>query len=125
VPGLTATAPASDGPLGGARNRRAGALANTVVRRWQDHLPLNRLAVIYAHEALGLARCIVCGGRGGTHGPGSAADRREVGAAFAAPYVCTHATGVLVQAKGARTWTGSCPATRAISWPTTKRAGLM
>jgi transposase len=36
-------------------------LADTVVRRWQDHLPLHRLERIYDREGLELARSTVCG----------------------------------------------------------------
>ena len=38
-----------------------GLLADTVVRRWQDHLPLYRLEQIYAREGLELARSTICG----------------------------------------------------------------
>ncbi|MGE3671946.1 MAG: transposase [Polyangiaceae bacterium] len=38
-----------------------GMLADTLVRRWQDHLPLNRLEGIYAREGVQLARSTVCG----------------------------------------------------------------
>ncbi len=33
-----------------------GMLADTIVRRWQDHLPLHRLEGIYARDGLELAR---------------------------------------------------------------------
>jgi transposase len=38
-----------------------GMLADTIVRRWQDHQPLNRLEGIYAREGLDLARSTICG----------------------------------------------------------------
>ena len=76
-----------------------GLLADTIVRRWQDHLPLNRLESIYAREGLELARSTVCG----WHEELAALARPLIDAmwedAFEAPYLCTDATGVLVQAK--------------------------
>ena len=36
-------------------------LADTIVRRWQDHLPLHRLEQVYAREGLPLARSTICG----------------------------------------------------------------
>jgi transposase len=75
-----------------------GMLADTIVKRWQDHLPLNRLEKIYARDGLELARSTVCG----WHGELSALVRPLIGAmwddALSAPYLCTDATGVLVQA---------------------------
>jgi transposase len=78
-----------------------GMLADTIVRRWQDHLPLHRLERIYAREGLELSRQTLCGWH---------LELRELVApvvdamwtdARAAPYLCTDATGVKVQAKGA------------------------
>ena len=51
-----------------------GMLADSIVKRWDDHLPLNRLERVYARDGLRLD-------------------------AFEQPYLCTDATGVLVQAK--------------------------
>ena len=74
-----------------------GLLADTIVRRWQDHLPLHRLERIYGREGLTLPRSTVCGWH---------ADLAELVAplieamwqdALASPYLCTDATGVLVQ----------------------------
>ena len=74
-------------------------LADTVVRRWQDHLPLHRLERIYGREGLELARSTVCG----WHEELSTLVQPLVTAmwkdALASPYLCTDATGVLVQAK--------------------------
>lgn len=76
-----------------------GLLADTIVRRWQDHLPLNRLEKIYAREGLELARSTVCTWH---------TQLTELIAplvlsmwkdALGSPYLCTDATGVLVQAK--------------------------
>ena len=38
-----------------------GLLADTIVKRWQDHLPLHRLEGIYARDGVELARSTVCG----------------------------------------------------------------
>ena len=38
-----------------------GFLADTVVKRWQDHMPLYRLERIYGREGLELARSTICG----------------------------------------------------------------
>jgi transposase len=76
-----------------------GLLANTIVRRWQDHLPLNRLEQVYAREGLELARSTMCG----WHAEAAALARPVVRAmwldALRSPYLCTDATGVLVQAQ--------------------------
>ena len=76
-----------------------GLLADTIVRRWQDHLPLNRLEQVYAREGLELARSTMCG----WHAEAAALARPVVQAmwldASRSSYLCTDATGVLVQAK--------------------------
>ena len=76
-----------------------GLLANTLVRRFQDHLPLYRLENIYAREGLELARSTICT----WHGELAELCRPLYLAmwqdAFLSPYLCTDATGVLVQAK--------------------------
>lgn len=73
-------------------------LAGSIVRRFQDHLPLHRLEDIYEREGLPLARSTICGWH------------QEVAQllvpliiamwqdAMGSPYLCTDATGVLVQA---------------------------
>ena len=75
-----------------------GFLADTIVRRWQDHLPLNRLEKIYAREGLEIARSTMCG----WHAELAALAKPLIDAmwadAFEAPYLCSDATGVLVQA---------------------------
>lgn len=76
-----------------------GLLADTLVRRWQDHLPLNRLEGIYARDGIELARSTVCTWHGALAPlvePLVAAMRADC---FQQPYLCTDATGVLVQAK--------------------------
>lgn len=76
-----------------------GFLADTIVKRWQDHLPLNRLEQVYAREGLELARSTICG----WHMELGELCRPLVEAmladALTLPYLCTDATGVLVQAK--------------------------
>ena len=72
-------------------------LADTIVRRWADHLPLHRLERIYGRDGLELARSTVCG----WHLDLSHLVRPLIEAmwqdAFKAPYLCVDATGVLVQ----------------------------
>jgi transposase len=76
-----------------------GMLADTIVRRWQDHMPLNRLEGMYARDGLELARSTMCG----WHAALAELVRPLVSAmrtdAFAQPYLCVDATGVLVQQK--------------------------
>ena len=76
-----------------------GLLADTVVRRWQDHLPLHRLEQVYAREGVELARSTICG----WHDALAALARPLVDEMWSdargSPYLCTDATGVLVQAK--------------------------
>jgi len=74
-------------------------LADSIVKRWQDHLPLNRLEGIYAREGLEIARSTM----GSWHEQLAELVQPVVDAmwqdAYLAPYLCTDATGVLVQAK--------------------------
>jgi len=74
-----------------------GFLADTVVKRWQDHLPLNRQEQIYRREGIDLNRSTLCT----WHSQLADLVRPLVDAmradALCAPYVCTDATGVLVQ----------------------------
>jgi transposase len=77
-----------------------GLLADSLVRRFQDHLPLNRLEGIYAREGLEMARSTLCS----WHDQLADLARPLVDAMWAdglksSPYLCTDATGVLVQAK--------------------------
>jgi transposase len=73
-------------------------LADTVVKRWQDHLPLHRLERIYGREGLELARSTICS----WHAELATLVKALIDAmwmdAFLAPYLCADATGVLVQA---------------------------
>jgi transposase len=76
-----------------------GLLADTIVRRWQDHQPLHRLEGIYRREGLELSRSTMCT----WHMQLATLCRPLVDLMFAdaltAPYVCVDATGVLVLAK--------------------------
>ena len=76
-----------------------GLLADTIVRRWQDHLPLHRLERVYGREGLPLARSTMCG----WHAAVAELAKPLVVAMFRdaqenSPYLCLDATGVLVQA---------------------------
>jgi len=77
-----------------------GLLADTIVRRWQDHQPLHRLEGIYAREGIELARSTLCT----WHGELAEMVRPLYDAmwtdALGSPYLCVDATGVLVLAKG-------------------------
>lgn len=76
-----------------------GMLADTIIRRWDDHQPLHRLERIYGREGLALPRSTVCT----WHLELATLCRPLIEAMFAdaltAPYVCVDATGVLVLAK--------------------------
>jgi transposase len=75
-----------------------GMLADTVVKRWQDHLPLHRLESLYAREGVEIARSTICRWHetlAELAAPVIAAMRID---ARGQPYLCTDATGVLVQA---------------------------
>ena len=52
-------------------------LADTIVKRWQDHMPLNRLEDIYARDGLELARSTMCGWHGALAELRSAARRGD------------------------------------------------
>lgn len=76
-----------------------GMLADTIVKRWQDHMPLHRLEDMYARDGLELARSTMCGWHsalGDLVKPLVAAMRID---AFKQPYLCVDATGVLVLQK--------------------------
>ena len=76
-----------------------GMLADTIVRRWQDHLPLYRLAQIYARDGLVLARSTMCGWHEQLADLAEPLVEAMLRDAFTQPYLCADATGVLVQAK--------------------------
>lgn len=73
-------------------------LADTIVHRWADHLPLHRLERVYGREGFELARSTICDWHMALANllrPLIAAMWKD---AFQAPYLCVDATGVLVQA---------------------------
>ena len=74
-------------------------LADTIVRRWQDHQPLTRLEDIYRREQLDLAKSTLCN----WHEQLAELARPLVEVmfedAYREPYLCVDATGVLVLAK--------------------------
>lgn len=74
-----------------------GLLADTVVKRWQDHLPLHRQEAIYARDGIELNRSTICT----WHGDLAQLVKPLVEAmrldALLQPYLCVDATGVLVQ----------------------------
>jgi transposase len=74
-------------------------LADTIVRRWQDHQPLNRLEGIYGREGLPIPKSTICTWHeelAELVQPLIEAMRTD---ALAQPYLCVDATGVLVLAK--------------------------
>lgn len=76
-----------------------GMLADTIVKRWSDHMPLHRMERIYGREGLELNRSTMCEWHAALAElarPLLLAMWRD---AFAAPYLCVDATGVLVQDK--------------------------
>ena len=78
-----------------------GVLADTLVRRWQDHLPLHRLESIYEREGMRLSRSTVCGWHMELAELAQPLVKAMKQDAYRAPYLCTDATWVLVQAKEA------------------------
>jgi hypothetical protein len=75
-----------------------GLLADTVVKRWQDHLPLYRMERIFGREGLELARSTICGWHEELARLAAPVVDAMWADALLAPYLCTDATGVLVQA---------------------------
>jgi transposase len=72
-------------------------LADTIVHRWADHLPLHRLERVYGREGYEIARSTICDWHialANLLRPLIAAMWKD---AFQAPYLCVDATGVLVQ----------------------------
>lgn len=76
-----------------------GMLADTIVRRWQDHCPLNRLEDIYARDGMELARSTMCGWHEQVADLAEPIVDAMLRDAFTQPYLCADATGVLVKAK--------------------------
>jgi transposase len=76
-----------------------GMLADTVVKRWDDHLPLYRLERISGREGLPLARSTVCDWRAAAALLVKPLIEAMWADALARSLLLTDATGVLVQAK--------------------------
>lgn len=74
-------------------------LADTIVRRWADHLPLHRLERIYGRDGLPLSRSTVCEWHLQLADLVQPLIKALWKDALTAPYLCTDATGVLVQAE--------------------------
>ena len=75
-----------------------GLLADTIVRRWQDHLPLHRLERIYGREGFPLARSTVCSWHQAVAALTAPLVKAMLEDALSnSPYLCVDATGVLVQ----------------------------
>jgi len=74
-----------------------GMLADTVVQRWQNHMPLHRMESIFRREGLDLNRSTVCGWHMELAELTAPLIRAMHADALEQPYVCVDATGVLVQ----------------------------
>jgi transposase len=75
-----------------------GLLANVIVRRFDDHLPYNRLENVYEREGMRLGRSTLYGWLDALRELFAPLLAAMLSDARAAPYVCIDATGVLVQA---------------------------
>lgn len=75
-----------------------GMLAMSIVHRLQDHQPLHRLESIYARDGLDISRSTLCGWHEQLADLAEPLVEAMLVDAFAQPYLCTDATGVLVQA---------------------------
>jgi transposase len=74
-------------------------LADTIVRRWQDHQPLTRLEDIYRREELDLAKSTICTWHEQLADLARPLVEVMFEDAYREPYLCVDATGVLVLAK--------------------------
>lgn len=74
-----------------------GMLADTIVRRWADHTPLNRMERIYGRDGLDLARQTICDWHLELARLVAPLIEAMWADALDSPYLCTDATGVLVQ----------------------------
>lgn len=75
-----------------------GLLAETIVKRWCDHQPLHRQEDIFARDGLDLARSTLSEWHMALAALAAPLIQAMKTDAFRAPYLCTDATGVLVQA---------------------------
>jgi transposase len=76
-----------------------GMLADTIVRRWQDHQPLTRLEGIYAREGLPIAKSTLCTWHEQLAALAQSLVEAMIVDALGSPYLCVDATGVLVLAR--------------------------
>jgi transposase len=74
-----------------------GMLADTIVKRWADHTPLHRMERIYGRDGLDLARQTICDWHLDLSGLVEPLIDAMWADALDSPYLCTDATGVLVQ----------------------------
>jgi transposase len=72
-------------------------LADTIVKRWEDHLPLHRLERVYGRDGLELPRSTVCNWHSDLSRLVTPLILAMWDDALKSPYLCTDATGVLVQ----------------------------
>lgn len=77
-----------------------GLLANVIVRRFDDHLPYNRLENVYEREGMRLGRSTLYGWLDALRELFAVLVGAMLRDARNEPYLCTDATGVLVQAPG-------------------------
>lgn len=75
-----------------------GLLADTIVKRWQDHMPLHRMERMYGRDGLPLARSTICGWHQQLAVLAAPLLLAMWQDALDSPYLCIDATGVLVQA---------------------------
>ena len=77
-----------------------GLLADSIVKRWQDHQPLNRQESIYQRDGIELSRSTLCTWHAQLAELVRPLTEAMHADALTQPYVCTDATGVLVQYPG-------------------------
>ena len=90
-------APPAEPPVSGTRVG-PGLLANVAVRRFDDHLPYNRLENVYEREGMRLGRSTLYGWLDALRALLAPLVQAMTRDARTAPYLCTDATGVMVQA---------------------------
>ena len=90
-------APPAELPVPRAR-AGPGLLANVAVRRFDDHLPYNRLENVYEREGMRLGRSTLYGWLDALRELFAPLIKAMLVDARTAPYLCTDATGMLVQA---------------------------
>jgi transposase len=74
-----------------------GLLADSIVKRWQDHLPLHRMESIYRRDGIELGRSTLCTWHGQLAELAVPLVEAMHADALRQPYVCVDAKGVLVQ----------------------------